>query len=90
MLKELTDLIKKECDNAIEYKVYGTQDFHIESIEQIKSEGEALCFNVTTWNEQQEDSRKTKKMYLFEVMDLLGRVIGHRAINNSVGLFKKE
>jgi hypothetical protein len=84
MLEIFTKLIEQECRNAIEYKIFGTQDFHIESIQRIEDEDGALCFNVTTWNEQNEESRKSKKMYLFEVMDLLGRIIGHRAINDAV------
>lgn len=89
MLEIFTKLIEQECRKAVEYKIFGTQDFHIESIEQIESEDEALCFKVVTWNEARENSRETKKMYLFEVMDLLGRIIGHRAINDAVGACHK-
>lgn len=88
ILTELTKLIKAECDNAIEYELFGTQEFHIESIERIEDKGKALNFNVTTWNDISEDPRKTKEMSLFEIMDLLGSIIGHRATGDSVGLFR--
>jgi hypothetical protein len=85
---ELTKLIKNECDAAIQYGIYGTQEFHIESIEKIENKGKALNFKVTTWNDISEDPRKTREMSLFEIMDLLGRIIGHRATSDGVGLFK--
>lgn len=87
ILAELTKLIKNECDAAIEYEIYGTQEFHIESIERIEDKDNALNFKVTTWNDISEDPRKTKEMSLFEIMDLLGRIIGHRATTDSVKLF---
>ena len=89
ILAELTKLIKNECDDAIKYKIFGTQEFHIEKIERIEDKGKSLNFKVTTWNDISEDPRKTKEMSLFEIMDLLGRIIGHRATTDSVGLFKK-
>lgn len=88
ILAELTKLIKNECDAAIEYELFGTQEFHIEKIERLDDKNGALKFNVTTWNDVSEDPRKTKQMSLFEIMDLLGRIIGHRALSDSVGLFK--
>jgi hypothetical protein len=88
ILTELTKLIKNECDNAIEYEIFGTQEFHIEKIERLDDKGVALNFKVTTWDDISENPRKTQEMSLFEIMDLLGRIIGHRAISNSVGLFK--
>lgn len=88
ILSELTKLIKNECDAAIEYQIFGTQEFHIEKIERLEDKDGALNFSVTTWNEVSEDSRKTKEMSLFEIMDLLGRIIGHRALSSSVELFK--
>lgn len=87
-LAELTKLIKNECDNAIKYEIFGTQEFHIEKIERIEDKDGALNFNVTTWNDVSENPRQTKEMSLFEIMDLLGRIIGHRALSDSVGLFK--
>lgn len=89
ILAELTKLIKNECDDAIKYEIYGTQEFHIEKIERIEDKGKALNFKVTTWNDVSEDPRKTKEMSLFEIMDLLGRIIAHRATCDSVRLFKK-
>lgn len=90
ILVELTKLIKEECDNAIKYDLFGTQEFHIEKIERIEDDDPALNFRVTTWSEMSENSRKAKEMGLIEVMDLLGRVIGHRATNDGVGLFVKK
>lgn len=87
ILAELTKLIKNECDNAIEYELFGTQEFHIEKIERLDDKYGALNFNVTTWNDVSEDPRKTEEMSLFEIMDLLGRIIGQRATSDSVGLF---
>lgn len=84
MLDKLTDVIMEECQRAKEYKIFGTQSFHIESIKQLEDKGPALNFEVTTWNDQSENARKVKEMSLFEVMDLLGRVIGHRAINTAI------
>lgn len=88
ILAELTKLIKKECDSAIKYEIFGTQQFHIEKIERIEDKGEALNFLVTTWSDMDENPRETKEMSLFEIMDLLGRIIGHRATSDSVGLFE--
>lgn len=89
ILAELTKLIKNECDNAIEYEIFGTQEFHIEKIERLPdTKNGALNFNVTTWNDVSEDPRETKEMSLFEIMDLLGRIIGHRATSDSVRIFK--
>ena len=88
ILTELTKLIKNECENAIEYEIFGTQEFHIEKIERLDDKGVALNFKVTTWNDISEDPRETQEMSLFEIMDLLGRIIGHRATSDSVGLFK--
>lgn len=88
ILAELTKLIKAECDAAIEYELFGTQEFHIEKIERLDDKNGALNFNVTTWNEISEDSRKTKEMSLFEIMDLLGRIIAQRATSDSVGFFR--
>lgn len=90
ILVELTKLIKEECDNAIKYDIFGTQEFHIEKIERIEDKGQGLNFRVTTWNDISEDSREVKEMGLIQIMDLLGRVIGHRACNDSVGLFVKK
>ncbi len=87
MLEIFTKAIKEECDNAIKYGIYGTRSFHIEKIEQIESKDGALNFLVTTWsdeNDPYESSRETKEMNLFDIMDLLGRVIGHRALNLAV------
>lgn len=81
MLEIFTNKIKEECENAIKYGIYGTQEFHIEKIEQIEDKDGAWNFLVTTWNEIDENSRTTKEMSLYEIMDLLGRVIGHRALN---------
>lgn len=87
MLNVLTNIIEEECRNAIEYGIFGTQDFHIESIERIDDKEGALFFKVTTWNNQAEESRCERFLDLFEVMDLLGRVIGHRGIRNAVEVF---
>ena len=88
ILAELTKLIKAECDEAIKYELYGTQEFHIEKIERLADKGRALNFNVTSWNDVSEDPRKTKEMSLFEIMDLLGRIIAQRATSDSVELFR--
>lgn len=88
MLKIFTNLIKEECENAIEYGIYGTQEFHIEKIEQIEDKDGAWNFLVTTC-EIDENSRATKEMSLYEIMDLLGRVIGHRALNAAAGSLHK-
>lgn len=87
MLEIFTRLIKEECDNAIKYEIYGTDSFHIEKIEQIEDKDGALNFLVTTWdrdNDPVKSSRETKEMNLFDIMDLLGRLIGHRALNAAV------
>lgn len=89
MLEIFTNLIKEACDDAIKYKIYGTQSFHIEKIERIEDKDGALNFLVTTWddeNDPEKSSRETKEMSLFEIMDLLGRVIAHRAISDAVGV----
>lgn len=88
MLKELTKLIEKECKNAIEYGIFGTQEFHIEKIERIADKDGAFNFLVTTWNDVSFEPRKTKELGLFEIMDLLGRIIGHRALSDSVEVAK--
>ena len=59
ILAELTKLIKNECDDAIKYEIFGTQEFHIEKIERIEDKGKSLNFKVTTWNDISEDPRKT-------------------------------
>jgi hypothetical protein len=87
LLETFTKIIKKECDNAIKYKIYGTDSFHIESIERVEDKNGALNFLVTTWNNENsptESSRKTKEMNLMDLMDLLGRVISDRAITDAV------
>jgi hypothetical protein len=92
LLEIFTDIIKEECDNAKNYKIFGTQDFHIESIEKIEDKDGAFCFKVTTWNEVpanfDDSSRKVKEMSLFEIMDLLGRIIGHRGCNKAVDVLR--
>lgn len=92
LINNLIDAIIEECHNAKKYKLFGTQEFHIEDIEQIENKDGAFNFKVTTWNECSTDSRKVREMPLYEVMDLLGRVIGHRAINTSyeMGFIKKS
>lgn len=87
LLETFTKIIKKECDNAIKYKIYGTDSFHIEEIIRIEDKNGALNFLVTTWNNENsptESSRKVKEMNLFELMDLLGRIISHRALTDAV------
>lgn len=84
MLEAFTKAIKEECDNAIKYGIYGTRSFHIEKIEQIENKDVALNFLVTTWTDESENPRETKEMNLFDIMDLLGRIIGHRALNLAV------
>lgn len=86
MLEIFTKFIKEACDEAIKYGMYGTQSFHIEKIEQIEDKDGAWNFLVTTWNNENdpfEDSRKTEEMSLFEIMDLLGRIIGHLALTDA-------
>lgn len=90
MLDDLTKCIEEECKKAIEYNIYGTQDFHIESIERLEDKDGAFNFAVTTWNDQSENPRQNREMSLFEVMNLLGRIIGHRAITRSVMLINGE
>lgn len=87
MLKELTALIEGQCRIASQYGIFGTQDFHIESVERLEDKDNALNFLVTTWNEASENPRSKREMGLFELMDLLGRIIGHRATNDAVDLF---
>ena len=85
LLEKFTRIIKKECDNAIRYKLYGTDEFHIESIERVEDdEHGAMMFLVTTWNDPSVDSRQTRKYNLFELMDLLGRIISHRGVSDAV------
>lgn len=90
ILVELTKLIKEECDDAIKYNLFGTQEFHIEKIERIKDKDDALNFSITTWDNISEDPRKVKEISLFEIMDLLGRIIAQRATTDAVGLFVKK
>lgn len=85
-LHDLTSLIEEECRRAKEYGVFGTGDFHIEKVERLPDRDGALCFRVTTWNERSEHSRKAREMGLFELMNLLGRVIGHRAVDPAVDM----
>lgn len=86
LLEIFTKAIKEECDAAIKYGIYGTRSFHIEKIEQIENKDDALNFLVTTWSDESypESSRQTKEMNLFDIMDLLGRLIGHRALDIAV------
>lgn len=86
LLEKFTRIIQKECERAIKYKIYGTDEFHIESIERVDDEDGALVFLVTTWNDPSFDSRETKKYNLFELMDLLGRIIAHRGVSDAVGV----
>ncbi len=88
MLDQLTELIGNQCREATQYGIFGTQDFHIESVSRLEDKNGSLNFLVTTWNGQSAESRQDKEMSLFELMDLLGRVMGHRALRESVGLFK--
>jgi hypothetical protein len=88
MLKELTGLIEKQCRLAAQFGIFGTQEFHIEFVERLEDKDGAFNFLVTTWNDVSENPREKKEMSLFELMDLLGRVIGHRATNDAVDLIK--
>jgi hypothetical protein len=83
-LHELAELIEEECRRAREHGVFGTDDFHIERADRLPDREGALCFRVTTWNEQSEHPRRAREMSLFDLMNLLGRVIGHRAVNAAV------
>ena len=83
-LHDLAELIEEECRRAREHGVFGTSDFHVEKVERLPDREGAMCFRVTTWNEQSEHSRKAREMGLFDLMNLLGRVIGHRAVNAAV------
>lgn len=89
MLEILTKIIKEQCDNAIKYDRYGTDEFHIEKIEQIENKGKAWNFLVTTWNDVSEDPRQTKEMSLYEIMDLLGRIIGLKGLSDAARALKK-
>lgn len=89
ILPDLVDAIRKECRNAVKYSIYGTQDFHLEKVERIEDKGSAFNFRVTTWNDMSSNPRETKEMSLFEVMNLLGKVIGNRACNEACDIVKE-
>lgn len=89
-LQHLATLIEHECQMAKKYEIFGTQDFHIEKVERLPDEGKAFNFRVTTWNDQSEDPRKVREMSLVELMDLLGRIIAHRAVTPAVDLIENS
>lgn len=89
MLTPLVQLIKDNCDNAIKSGIFGNQSFHIEKVCRIEDDGKALCFEVTTWNDQSTRPRQTKKMYLVELMDLIGKTIAYSATRDAVGVVEK-
>lgn len=87
MLDKLTKLIEEQCRLAAQYGIFGTQGFHIESVERLEDKDGAMNILVTTWNDESEEPRETREMGVWELMDLLGRIIGHRAAGDAVDVF---
>lgn len=85
-LHDLASLIEEECRRAREYGIFGTSDFHIEKVERLPDRDGALSFRVTTWNNKSEHPRRAREMGLFDLMNLLGRVMGHRAVSPAVDM----
>jgi len=79
VIRELTESLLKACEEAIEYKIYGTSRDHVESIERLPDEDGAFKFRITTWNEISENSRKVRDLSLIETMDILAGYIAERA-----------
>jgi len=83
-LAELVGLIERECRAAVQYGIFGTSSFHIESVRRLPDVDGALNFEVVTFSRNSSNPREVEQMGLFDVMDLLGRIIGHRAVNDAL------
>jgi hypothetical protein len=88
ILKTLTEKLKEACDESIEHGIYGTSRDHIESIKRLPDEDGAFMFEVTYWIEESENSRRTKKLGLIQIMDLMASFIAERATRLAVSSFK--
>lgn len=88
ILKTLTEKLKEACDESIEHGIYGTGKDHIESIKRLPDEDGAFMFEVTYWIEESENSRRTKKVSLIELMDFLAGFLAERATMMAVPSFR--
>lgn len=90
ILQELTEKLKEACEESLQCDIYGTTKDHIESIRRLPNEGHAFMFEVTYWIEESEDSRRTKKMGLIQLMNLVASFIAERATVIAVPSFEEK